>query len=270
MKKTFLILIIFLNFQNVFCQPKEHEILNIEKMYGKFEKLEAQTTLLPDKPEVVLVQGGTFTMGNSVENDETQHTVTLSSYSIGKYPVTVGQYKKYCTTTGTAMPEEPSWGWNDKHPMVMVNYNDAVAYCNWLGETYGGDWRLPTEAEWEFAALGGNISGRYTYSGSDDLDEVAWYVDNAGGKTQTVGRKKANQLGIYDISGNVWEWCKDWYGDYSDTEHTNPIGATSGSHRVIRGGSWNSSATYCRVANRSYGDPSYRDDDDGFRVVLSQ
>jgi len=233
--------------------------------------LQAQTsTTLPDKPEVVTVEGGTFTMGSSVETDETPHTVTLSSYSIGKYPVTVGQYKKYCTATGTAMPEAPSWGWKDKHPMVNVNYNDAVAYCNWLGETYGGDWRLPTEAQWEFAARGGTKSNKYTYSGSDDLDEVGWYADNAGGKTQTVGRKKANELGIYDMSGNVWEWCKDWYGDYSATAQTNPKGATTGSYRVLRGSGWDDSASACRVATRNFGDPAGRNGSRGFRVLLSQ
>jgi formylglycine-generating enzyme required for sulfatase activity len=152
----------------------------------------------------------------------------------------------------------------------MVNYNDAVAYCNWLGETYNGDWRLPTEAQWEFAARGGNKSNGYTYSGSDDLDEVAWYADNAGGKTQTVGRKKANELGIFDMSGNVWEWCKDWYGDYSNAAQTNPKGATSGTGRVLRGGSWIRSAADCRVANRDDDDPSHRIGIYGFRVVLSQ
>jgi sulfatase modifying factor 1 len=231
--------------------------------------LQAQTTI-PDKPEVVLVQGGTFTMGSSVQKDETPHTVTLSTYSIGKYPVTVGQYKKYCTTTGTTMPEAPGWVWNDQHPMVMVNYNDAVAYCNWLGETYGGDWRLPTEAEWEFAARGGTKSNNYTYSGSDDLDEVGWYGDNAGGKTQTVGLKKANELGIYDMSGNVLEWCKGWYLSYGSAAQTNPKEATRGTFRVLRGGCWFDLATSCRVANRDHGDPSGRYGSHGFRVVLSQ
>ena len=141
-------------------------------------------------------------MGSTVEKDETPHQVTLSSYSIGKYEVTVGQYKAYCTATGTPMPDAPQWGWNDKHPMVNVNYNDAVAYCNWLGEEYGGDWRLPTEAQWEFAAKGGNNSKGYTLSGGNDLDELAWYANNAGGKTQSVGLKKPNELGIYDMSGN--------------------------------------------------------------------
>lgn len=231
--------------------------------------LQAQTTI-PDKPEVVLVTGGTFTMGSSVEKDETPHTVTLSSYSIGKYPVTVGQYKKYCTATGTAMPEAPSWGWNDKHPMVNVNYKDAVAYCNWLSETYGGDWRLPTEAEWEFAARGGNKSNGYTYSGSNDLDEVGWYGNNAGSKTHAVATKNPNELGIYDMSGNVWEWCKDLYGTYSSATETSPKGATNGSNRVLRGGSWYFAASACRVANRSGIDPSFRNVASGFRMVLSQ
>jgi formylglycine-generating enzyme required for sulfatase activity len=233
--------------------------------------LHAQPTILPDKPELVLVQGGTFTMGSTVKRtEEPPHQVTLADYSIGKYLVTVGQYKKYCTASGTAMPAEaPGFG-IDNHPMVNVNYNDAVAYCNWLGETYGGDWRLPTEAQWEFAARGGIKSKNYTYSGSDDLDEVAWYADNAGGKTQTVGRKKPNELGIYDMSGNVWEWCKDWYGNYSATAQTNPKGPTSGSNRVLRGGSWIYSAAYCRVAYRFYNDPAYRYYYYGFRVMLSQ
>lgn len=112
---------------------------------------------IPEKPEVILVQGGTFQMGSNQETDEKPiHSVTLSSYSIGNYKVTVGQYKAFCTATGKSMPEAPSWGWNDKHPIANVNYNDAVSYCNWLGEKYGSDWRLPTEAEWEYAARGGN------------------------------------------------------------------------------------------------------------------
>lgn len=209
-------------------------------------------------------------MGSIVEEDATPHTVTLSSYSIGKYPVTLGQYKKYCTSTGISMPDEPSWGWNDKQPIVKVNYNDAVAYCNWLGEQYGGDWSLPTEAQWEFAARGGNNSQNFNYSGSDDLDEVAWNSDNTGSKTQTVGRKKANELGIYDMSGNVWERCKDWYSEYSNAPQTNPKGLTSGAYRVMRGGSWEYSAAYCHVDYRFFNAPSNRDKDVGFRVVLSQ
>jgi len=227
--------------------------------------LQAQTTTtLPDKPEVILVQGGTFTMGSSVEEDEKPHLQKLESYSIGKYPVTVGQYKKYCTATGTAMPVSPFYGWNDKSPIVNVNYYDAVAYCRWLGKQYGGDWRFPTEAQWEFAARGGNESKGYTYSGGNDLEEVAWYRQNSGYKSHTVGLKKPNELGIYDMSGNVSEWCKNWYGEY------NPKFTSHDPFIVIRGGSWFDSATSCRVACRDYFDPSYSNERHGFRVVLSQ
>jgi formylglycine-generating enzyme required for sulfatase activity len=232
-----------------------------------------KTVVIPKtniEPEMVFVEGGTFTMGSTVEKDETPHSVTLSSFKMGKYEVTVGQYKNYCTDTGTAMPETPSWGWVDSHPIVNVNYNDATAYCNWLGDEYGGDWSLPTEAQWEYAARGGNKSNNYIYSGSNELDEVAWYQENPGGKTQTVGRKKPNELGIYDMSGNVWEWCKDWYGYYSATEQYNPKGATISSYRIFRGGSWVFSSMYSRVAFRSPCNPASRNAYNGFRVVLSQ
>ncbi len=231
--------------------------------------IKAQNTF-PNKPEVVLVKGGVFIMGSGYY-EETLHTVTLSSYSIGKYPITVGQYKKYCTATGTAMPKAPSWGWNDEHPIVNVNYNDAIAYCNWLGEQYNGDWRLPTEAEWEFAARGGNKSSNYTYSGSNSIDEVAWYGENTREKTQAVGLKKANELGLYDMSGNVWEWCNDWEFDYITAAQTNPKGPTSGTFRVIRGGSWwQRNITQFRVTYRNRINPDNRGVENGFRVVLSQ
>ena len=237
----------------------------------------AQTpTPIPVKPEVVLVAGGTFTMGSNAadaqRDEKPTHSVTVSSYSIGKYEVTWGQYKAFCTATGRPVPDAPSWGINDRHPVVNVNYNDCVAYCNWLGETYGGDWRLPTEAEWEYAARGGNKSLGYTYSGGNDMDQLGWYEDNAAGQTMVVGRKKPNELGLYDMSGNVLEWCKDWYSDsyYASSPANNPKGPTSGSDRVLRGGSWYYSAANCRVANRYCGGPSGRNSFGGFRVVLSQ
>ena len=152
----------------------------------------------------------------------------------------------------------------------MVNYNDCVAYCNWLGEEYGGNWRLPTEAEWEYAARGGNKSKGYLYSGSNDPDIAGWYKDNSGGQTNSVGRKNPNELGIYDMSGNVWDWCRDWYEPYTAEAQTNPRGSTSGSCRVLRGGGWYNTATRCRVIRRTYCDPSYRFNDFGFRVVLVQ
>lgn len=227
-------------------------------------------------PEIVTVEGGTFTMGDEhgegQADEQPTHQVTLKTFKIAKTETTVAQWRAFCTATGRAMPEAPDWGWQDKHPMVKVTYNDAVSYCNWLGEKFGGDWRLPTEAEWEYAARGGNKSNRYTYAGGDELEKVAWFEDNAGGQTQAVGRKKANELGIYDMSGNVWEWCKDWYGKdyYKTSPATNPKGPTNGEYRVLRGGSWFYEATDCRVANRDNLTPSSRNLNCGFRVVLSQ
>ena len=230
----------------------------------------AQTTT--PKPVMIAIAGGTFTMGsNSGESNEKPiHSVTVNSFSIGKYEVTVAEYKSFCEAAGRTMPEAPSWGWNDKHPMVSVSFDDANAYCNWLSEATCKNYRLPTEAEWEYAARGGSRSSGYSYAGSDDLDEVGWSSDNAGGQTQACGRKKANELGLYDMSGNVWEWCNDWYGDYISSPATNPKGPTSGSSRVLRGGSWNYAAARCLVADRTGDTPSARFDFNGFRVVSPQ
>ena len=234
--------------------------------------IDAQSPTIPIKPEVILVEGGTFNMGsyNGDVGEKPVHQVTISSFSIGKFEVTVGQYKAFCTATGRPLPETPSWGWNDKHPMAMVNYNDCVAYCNWLGEEYGGNWRLPTEAEWEYAARGGNKSKGYLYSGSNDPDMAGWYADNSAGQTNSVGRKSSNELGIYDMSGNVWEWCKDWYGPYTTEAQTNPRGSTTGSNRMLRGGGWNGDASRMRVTDRGTYEPTLRMNNSGFRVVLVQ
>ena len=222
------------------------------------------------KPTMIAIAGGSFTMGGTESDEKPSHTVTVSSFSMGKYEITVAEYKAFCTAAGRTMPDAPGWGWNDKHPMVNVNFNDANAYCNWLSETTGQNYRLPTEAEWEYAARGGNKSSGYTYSGGSDPEEVGWSSDNAGGQTQAVGRKKPNELGLYDMSGNVWEWCKDLNGAYTAEAQTNPRGPSSGTHRVLRGGSWYSAAAYCRVAYRYYISPEYRYYNDGFRVVFPQ
>lgn len=236
--------------------------------------LNAQSTIA-DKPEVVLVGGGTFTMGsnnNGESNQKPEHKVTLDSYSISKYPITVGQYKKYCIYSGKAMPYISSKAVNDQHPVIGINYDDAVSFCNWLGQQYGGVWSLPTEAQWEFAARGGNKSTNYIYSGSNDLDQVGWNSNQIerGITTREVGQKKANELGICDMSGNVWEWCKDWYGSYSADVQTNPKGAALGSERVLRGGGWDSRPVYCSVVFRNAIPPSGSLVDGGFRVVFSK
>ena len=225
-------------------------------------------------PEMILVEGGTFMMGsNSGDDDEKPtHRVTLKSYKIGKTEVTVAQYRAFCISTGRTMPEAPYWGWEDDHPIVYVTWHDAVAYCDWLTKKKGGLYRLPTEAEWEYAARGGNKSRGYTYAGGKNLLDIAWCQYNSGFQNQSVGRKKANELGIHDMSGNVWEWCADWYASdyYSNSPSVNPKGPSSGSRRVVRGGSLARSVTSCRVANRHYMEPFYRSAGRGFRVVLSQ
>jgi sulfatase modifying factor 1 len=225
-------------------------------------------------PEMITVEGGTFTMGDTEmegnKNEQPSHQVTLKTYKIAKTETTVAQWKTFCNATGRSMPEAPKWGWVDSNPIVYVNYGDAVAYCDWLAEILNVNYRLPTEAEWEYAARGGKQSAGYKYSGGRSLDNAGWYDANSNKQTHLVAQKKANELGIYDMSGNVWEWCKDWYGNYSSDAQTNPKGATSGTIRVVRGGDWFNSANYCRVASRDGIDPSPRNINYGFRVVLSQ
>ena len=225
-------------------------------------------------PTMITVEGGTFTMGDTEMEGEADeqptHQVTLKTFKIAKTETTVAQWRAYCSATGRAMPETPSWGWTDNHPIVNVNHSDAMAYCDWLAEKMDGDYRLPTEAEWEYAARGGKLSKGTKYSAGRSLDNAGWYEANSNRKTNGVATKNPNELGIYDMSGNVYEWCKDWYGDYSSQPQTNPKGANSGSSRVLRGGSWSISAPSCRVAYRFNYDPSDRGSDCGFRVVLSQ
>lgn len=236
-----------------------------------FNSLAIQT--MAQGPEMVFVQGGSFTMGGTETDDEKPaHTVTLSSFKMGKYEVTVGEFKAFCKASGWDMPSEPSWGWNDKHPMVKISFEDANEYCNWLSRSTGKNYRLPTEAEWEYAARGGNKSKRYTYAGSNDLDEVGWSRNNSGGQTQASGRKKPNELGLYDMSGNAEEWCSDWYDEsyYSSSPSTNPKGPSSGEYPVIRGGSWIGKAADCLVFKRSLGSLDDSEKTIGFRVVVSQ
>lgn len=224
-------------------------------------------------PEVVLVEGGTFLMGSYVrEGEEPVHWVTLETYYIGKYPITVWQYRMFCEATGKPMPEGHNpWAHGEHTPIVNVTYDDAVQYCCWLSERYGGDWRLPTEAEWEYAARGGDRSNGYMYSGSNDLSAVGWFGGNTSVCPVLTGRKPANELGIFDMSGNVWEWCQDWYdvGYYARSPASNPRGPSSGTRRVLRGGAGDDIPLTCRVAHRSHYTPGERRANSGFRVVFS-
>ncbi len=221
--------------------------------------------------EMVFVEGGTFTMGatseqgRDAESDEKPaHSVTVSDFYIGKYEVTQKQWKEI-------MGSNPSKWTGDNLPVECVSWNDIQEFVQKLNQKTGKRYRLPTEAEWEYAARGGAKSGGYKYSGSNHLDSVAWYWDNSGNKTHPVGQKVPNELGIYDMSGNVWEWCQDWYGGkkyYKNSLQTNPVGPSSGSYRVWRGGSWNDYAMCCRVSYRYRYSPSYGGGNIGFRLVL--
>ena len=219
--------------------------------------------------EMVRVEGGTFRMGATSEqgsdvwdNEKPVHSVTLSGYYIGKTEVTQALWK-------AVMGINPSRFKGDYLPVENVSWDDCQEFIRKLNSMTGQNFRLPTEAEWEFACRGGNNSRGYKYSGSNNLGSVAWYDGNSGNKTHPVGTKAPNELGIYDMSGNVWEWCADWYGDYSSGAQTNPTGPYGGSNRVYRGGSWNYDVGRCRSSNRDFYYPWIRDIILGLRLALS-
>ena len=230
---------------------------------------------LQDMVEMVEVEGGTFTMGatseqgyDAFENEKPTHQVTLSTFSIGKYEVTQALWQEI-------MGSNPSYFKGDNLPVEQVSWDDCQEFLRKLnarkgefGITDSRTFRLPTEAEWEYAARGGKLSKGFKYSGSNNIGDVAWCDENSGNKTHPVGAKQANELGIYDMSGNVCEWCQDWAGDYSSGAQTNPQGPASGSYRVYRGGSRWIDAWNCRVANRFRDSPGGRIDDLGFRLAL--
>ena len=220
--------------------------------------------------DMVRVEAGTFKMGATAEMknpwvlEKPTHKVTLTNdYYIGKYEVTQALWQ-------AVMGSNPSYFKGDNLPVEQVSWNDCQEFLSKLNRITGKTFRLPTEAEWEYAARGGKKSRGCQYSGSNNLSDVAWYWDNSGSKTHAVGSKQSNELGIYDMSGNVWEWCQDWHGRYSKSSQTNPTGATSGSGRVSRGGCWIGDAGLCRSSYRSDDAPDDRNSDLGFRLVLSE
>jgi uncharacterized repeat protein (TIGR02543 family) len=257
----------------------------------------------------VFVEGGTFSMGSeSGESDEKPvHSVTLGNFYISDHELTQSEYVAVMGSNPSNFTSSPASGEvQANRPVENVSWYDAIYFCNKYSESVGltpcysvngstsvsswnytphngnsisgtitCDWtangyRLPTEAEWEYAAKGGKQSKGYTYSGSNSIDNVAWYTSNSSSKTHEVKKKAANELGLYDMSGNVWEWCWDWNSkSYSSDSISNPHGASSGSDRLFRGGSWSNDATYCRTANRSRYYPYYRCNAYGFRLVRS-
>ena len=228
---------------------------------------------------MIKVEGGTFMMGatssrsrNSLSNydsdassDESPvHSVRLSDFSIGKYEVTQEEWE-------AVMGNNPSEFKGANKPVESVSWNDCQEFIKKLNDLTGLQFRLPTEAEWEYAARGGNKSQGYKYSGSNTIGDVAWYSGNSLSTTHPVGTKQPNELGIYDMSGNVWEWCNDWYSRnyYSSSSVNNPIGPTIGFDRVYRGGGWGSDAFRCHVAYRYYFDPYFSFNYIGLRLAHS-
>lgn len=226
---------------------------------------------------MVYVGGGTFTMGVTPKQVKDvpdwspdwedpvkliAHQVTLSSFSIGKYEVTQEEWE-------AVMDKTPSHFKGAKRPVEMVSWDDCQEFIRKLNDMTGKRFRLPTEAEWEYAARGGNKSMGYIYAGGNNLDNVAWYDNNSGDTTHDVGQKLPNELGLYDMSGNVWEWCQDCYGPYESRSQTNPKGPSSGHNCVHRGGaSSNSMLFFFRVWTRFSTSPDAVKNYIGFRLAL--
>ena len=223
--------------------------------------------------KMIFVEGGTFTMGataeqgNDADSDEKPtHSVSLSSYHMGETEVTQALWQ-------AVMGSNPSYFSGSNLPVECVRWNYCYEFITKLNQLCasqlnGRQFRLPTEAEWEYAARGGKQSRGYKYSGSNTLGNVAWYHDNSGSTTHAVGTKTPNELGLYDMSGNVHEWCSDRYGSYSSSAQTDPTGPATGSGRVSRGGSGGGLAMHCRVSFRTYFTPDYARNDIGLRLSL--
>ncbi len=269
-------------------------------LIGAFSACKKDDSNTPNMPEMVQVTGGTYTMGATPEQvssgyskpDETPtHTVTLSNFKISKYEITNAQFVAFMNARGVDAEGRYSGKllfhdgessafqvvyisdkWTVKsgyenYAVGNVMWDGADEYCRWAGG------RLPTEAEWEFAARGGNQSKGYLYAGGNQsqLDVIAWYSGNSGNATHKVGGKMPNELGLYDMSGNQWEWCSDWFGSYTADSQTNPTGPATGTEHIVRGGAFASDADgRCRVARRVSldDDPANIDADMGFRLVM--
>ncbi len=242
---------------------------------------------------MILIEGGTFEMGNDMgyEDERPVHKITVDNFYICKYEVTVKEYFEFLAEDKAHYPEwmKPGNSFNiedgtdsyykvlgealnaDDSPIVGVSWHDVIKYCEWLSLKTGKKYRLLTEAEWEFAAKGGLKSKGYTYSGSNEVDDVGWHRKNAAEKIHKVGTKKANELGIYDMSGNVWEWCIDRYGSdyYAICPEKNPQGPEKGQERIIRGGSWFHYPNYLKITFRYNVSAGVKNRNIGFRVAMS-
>ena len=269
----------------------------------RYQQLEARYyPIMIDIPGGTFEMGCNDEIDESCRDNETAHQVKLSSYRLAKYETTNWQYHLFCISTGQDSIERTREGWplQGNIPVVNVNWYDGIQYSNWLNEqkglakayavdkenkdanntstyddliwtvnliTDGKGYRLPTEAEWEYAAQSGLTEKETVYSGGDNLDEVGWYSSNSNSRPHQVGALQPNRLGLYDMSGNTWEWCWDWYGDYETELAENPTGKGTGSRRVLRGGSWYNLDNDCRVSIRYSYIPLNRNYSLGFRVA---
>ena len=252
-------------------------------------KAASRSRTFKSSDDMMLIEGGAFQMGSTeFDNEQPIHEVELSTFYMGIHPVTFEAYDNYCAAKNKPRPEDKGWG-RAKRPVIFVSWFDAVAYCNWLSEQQGyqkvytisanlvrANWnakgyRLPTEAEWEYAA-GGGKERKENNAGSNALEAIAWYKDNAEGKTQPVGTKQQNELGLYDINGNVWEWCWDWYSAnyYSESPIINPKGPFKGTGRVRRGGSWSNVPAVLTSTVRDGIPPEYSLSVQGFRLCRTE
>ena len=265
---------------NQFLKEKKDEEIKV----NSFDELVIGKNLvltLNQNPKVLLemvwIAPGTFDMGRddteSYDDEKPIHKVNITKgYWIGKYQLTQGQWKVVVNENSERNRKNHIKG--DYYPAENVSWSESDAFCAKLNDKFRDIikdyyFNLPTEAQWEFAAREGEKSrDKYQYSGSDILDEVGWFIENSRGESHEVGLKKPNARGIYDMSGNIFEWCRDWYDYYSEFEVDDPVGPNNGKGRVFRGGSWGNSARYCRISDRRYDEPSARGLNLGFRVAL--
>lgn len=240
------------------------------------------TNFDPFKPQMVNIKGGTFLMGQADgEFDEKPvHEVTLSDFQMGKYEITVAEYRTFCEATNRNMPKEPEWGWIDNHPIINTNWYDTQAYIKWLNQKTGESYRLPTEAEFEYVIREGGKPGTFPWGNGKPKNEniadqslkkinpsrTIWDgYDDGFPKVSPVGTFSPNQLGVHDINGNIWEWCDDWHASYSSNSVTNPKGPKTGTNKIGRGASFDSDPWHSRTASRAFVEPEF--ERPGFRLA---
>ena len=225
------------------------------------KRLKAPSQILQElSSRMIIIEDGTFMMGDGLDNDNPVHEVELGRFEISPMQVTQAVYE-------TIMGVNPSYFKGANNPVENVSWHDANVFCERLSKATGRKYMLPTEAQWEYACRAGTETKYNTGDNESDIAEAGWYKDNSNGTTHPIGQKKPNAWKLYDMHGNVWEWCNDWYDDYPNGKATNPTGHDTGLGRVVRGGGWNSGAGDCRSASRGKGGPSLGSDVLGFRVV---